>query len=126
MEFFAEHSRLLDLKRWKKLEYMDVTVNPDILKGTWIDAVEISSLLVPTKAGILAVSDMNGNVTVYDGSNASQMKGFYSPTNIRGRLPFLDVFGTNPYLSPVGRLQRIDYRNRGYELAQTEGWSEIL
>jgi hypothetical protein len=126
MEFFGEHSRLLDIKRWKKLEYMDNALNPDILKGTWIDASEIAGLLIPTKEGILAVADMDGNITVYDGTNAAAMVGFYAATNIRGRLPFLDVFGTNPYLSPVGRLQRIDYRNRGYELAQTEGWSDDL
>ncbi|MDR2065804.1 MAG: RagB/SusD family nutrient uptake outer membrane protein [Prevotellaceae bacterium] len=126
MEFFGEHSRLLDLKRWKKLEYMDNTKYPDILRGTWIDASEISGLLVDSRKNILAVTDMDGNRTVYDGANGNAMKGFYSPTNIKGRLPFLDVFGTNPYLAPVGRLQRIDYRNRGFELAQTEGWSDDL
>jgi hypothetical protein len=126
MEFYGEHSRLLDLKRWKKLEYMDDTKYPDILRGTWIDASEIDGLISSTKEGILAVTDMDGNLIVYDGSNGSALKGFYSPTNIRGRLPFLDVFGTNPYLAPVGRLQRIDYRNKGYELAQTEGWPNDL
>jgi hypothetical protein len=126
MEFFGEHSRLLDLKRWKKLEYMDDIKYPDILRGTWIDAAEIPGLMVASKAGVLAVTDMDGNLTVYNGSNGSLMKGFFSPTNIRGRLPFLDVFGTNPYLAPVGRLQRIDYQNRGYVLAQTEGWPDEL
>jgi hypothetical protein len=126
MEFFGEHSRLLDIKRWKKLEYMDDVLYPDILIGTWIDASEISGLLVPTKEGELAVADMDGNITVYDGTNAAAMVGFYAATNIRGRLPFLNVFGTNPYLAPVGRLQRIDYENRGYVLAQTEGWNDQL
>ncbi|MDR2125382.1 MAG: RagB/SusD family nutrient uptake outer membrane protein [Prevotellaceae bacterium] len=126
MEFYGEHSRLLDLKRWKKLEYMDDTKYPDILRGTWIDASQIDGLLIKSKEKVLAVTDMDGKLIVYDGTNGNAIKGFYSPTNIRGRLPFLDVFGTNPYLSPVGRLQRRDYQNKGYELAQTEGWSNDL
>ncbi len=125
MEFAFEHSRLLDLKRWKKLEYMDHTLNPDILKGAWIDAnsSDLSSLL---KKDILAVTDMNGKVTVYNGSNAAQMIGFFSPQNLQGRQPFLNVTGVNPYLAPVGRNQRIDYQTKGFELAQTEGWASNL
>lgn len=129
MEFAFEHSRILDLRRWKKLEYMDGTQFPDILKGTWINAnsAELKgALLIPAKVGILAVTDMNGKVTIYNGSNAAQMIGFYSPTNIQGRQPYLNVTGVNPYLAPVGRNQRIDYQTKGYDLAQTEGWPSDL
>jgi hypothetical protein len=125
MEMAFEHSRILDLKRWKKLEYMDPTLNPDIIRGTWINANSegLESLL---KKDILAVTDMNGTVTVYNGSNAAQMVGFYSPANITGRQAFLGVLNVNPYLAPVGRNQRIEYQKKGYELAQTEGWSNDL
>ncbi len=129
MEMAFEHSRVLDLKRWKKLEYMDQTLNPDIIRGTWIDAnaAELKeALLNPTRVGILAVTGMDGKVTVYNGSNAAQMVGFFTPTNIQGRQSFLNLPGVNPYLAPVGRNQRIDYQNKGYELAQTEGWSSTL
>lgn len=125
MEFAMEHSRLLDLKRWKKLEYMDQTLNPDILRGAWIDANAADlkdRLLVPAEVGKFAVTDMNGNVIVYNGANAAQMIGFYSPLNVKGRLPFLNMPGTNPYLAPVGINQQQDYLNKGYELKQTEGW----
>ncbi|GAB6007702.1 RagB/SusD family nutrient uptake outer membrane protein [Dysgonomonas reticulitermitis] len=125
MEMAFEYSRLLDLKRWKKLEYMDPTLNPDIIRGTWINAnsTALNSLLKPD---ILAVTDMNGTVIVYNGSNAAQMIGFYSPTNITGRQAFLGVLNVNPYLAPVGRNQRIEYQKKGYELAQTEGWPSDL
>ncbi|MDR0693856.1 MAG: RagB/SusD family nutrient uptake outer membrane protein [Prevotellaceae bacterium] len=129
MELAFEHSRILDLRRWKKLEYMDDTKNPDLLRGTWIDAnaPELkSALLIPAEKGILAVTDMAGVVTIYDGSNDAGMVGFYSPTNIQGRLPFLNVTGVNPYLAPVGRNQRIAYQNKGYVLDQTEGWPSDL
>ncbi|MDR1720066.1 MAG: RagB/SusD family nutrient uptake outer membrane protein [Dysgonamonadaceae bacterium] len=129
MEFFDEPARLLDLKRWKKLEYMDVDLNPDIMRGAWIDANSAdlkTALLDDSKKGILAVTDANGTVTVYNGTNAAQMVGFYSPTNLQKRLPFLNVTGVNPYLAPVGRNQRIDYQTKGFNLAQTEGWPNDL
>ncbi|MFT4223345.1 RagB/SusD family nutrient uptake outer membrane protein [Dysgonomonas sp.] len=125
MEMAFEHSRLLDLKRWKKLEYMDYTSNPDIMRGTWINAnsAALNSLLKP---GILAVTDMTGKITIYNGNNAAQMVGFYTPTNLQNRQPFLNVTGINPYLAPVGKNERIDYQKRGFDLAQTEGWPSDL
>jgi hypothetical protein len=129
MELAFEHSRLLDLRRWKKLEYMDDTQNPDILLGTWVDAnaPEIKdALLTPGNVGKLAVVSLSGQKTVYNGTNAAIMKGFYSHTTIQGRFPFLNITGVNPYLAPVGRNQRIAYQNKGYVLAQTEGWPQDL
>ncbi len=34
MEFVFEGFRLLDLKRWKKLNYMDYSTNPDYFLGS--------------------------------------------------------------------------------------------
>ena len=125
MELFGEHSRILDLRRWKKLEYMDAAQNPDILLGTWINASAMG-LTVAAMKDVMTVTDMSGNVTVYDGTNAAAMVGFFSHITVRDRLPFLNVFGVNPYLAPVGTNQRRDYQNRGYVLAQTEGWPSDL
>jgi hypothetical protein len=129
MELAFEHSRILDLRRWKKLAYMDDTQNPDILMGTWIDANApelATALLIPGNVGKLAVVNLSGQKTVYDGSNAAAMVGFYTHSTIQGRLPFLNVTGVNPYLAPVGRNQRIAYQNKGYVLSQTEGWPSDL
>jgi hypothetical protein len=127
MELAFEHSRIIDLRRWKKLQYMDTDLYPDLLKGTWVDFPnELPEHLAAANVGILAVTDMNGITTVYDGSNGSKMVGFYSPTQNKSRLPFLNLSGINPYLSPVGTNQRVDYKNKGYDLAQTEGWSDVL
>jgi len=129
MEMAFEHSRLLDLRRWKKLEYMDATYNPDILMGTWIDAntPELKNvLLVSSNIGVMKVMKMDGSTVTYDGSNAASMVGFYIKGNIKPRADFLNVPGVNPYLAPVGRTQRMNYQDKGYELAQTEGWSSDL
>lgn len=119
MEFAFETNRLDDLKRWKKLAYMDTDLNPDLLSGGWIDFP--SELPSEIKTG-LSVVDLDGNVTVYNGSNASEMKGFYRSTSTNGRFTFLGLPNVNPYLTPVGTNQIDFYETRGYVLQQTEGW----
>ena len=123
MEMAFEHSRLLDLKRWKKLEYMDPEQNPDILLGAWVNLpADFNDQITAAKVGLLAVTDMNGKQTIYNGTNASQLVGFYSHLTIQGRMKFLNVPGVNPYLAPVGLTQMNTYKDKGYVLAQTEGW----
>lgn len=125
MELAFESSRIIDLRRWKKLEYMDDTQYPDILKGTWVNMpADFPDQITAAKIGLLAVTDKDGKLIVYDGSNADKLIGFYSPQNNQGRLPFLNVPGVNPYLAPVGTNQINDYATKGYVLAQTEGWPE--
>ena len=49
MEFAFEFSRIVDLRRWKKLEYMDTDKNEDLLIGTWVNFNdEVKSELEPT------------------------------------------------------------------------------
>jgi hypothetical protein len=125
MEFAFEYGRYEDLKRWKKLEHMDTENEPDLLSGGWVNfPTELPGELTSSKVGEISVVTMNGNVIVYNGSNASQMKGFYRGTNTNGRLPFLNQPNVNPYLSPVGKLQMEDYKSKGYVLKQTEGWPQ--
>jgi len=121
LEFAFETNRLDDLKRWKKLDYMDTDANPDLLAGGWVDFP--AELPAELKTG-LSVVDLNGTQTVYNGSNANLMKGFYRNTSTNGRLPFLNLPNVNPYLTPVGRNQIDFYASRGYVLEQTEGWGD--
>ena len=37
IELACEHSRLRDIKRWKKLHYMDNNLYPDTMLGPWVD-----------------------------------------------------------------------------------------
>ena len=83
MEFLFEHTRLMDIRRWKKLDYMYGGTNPDILRGIWVDIYGNSklnkSLLVPSNVGKLQVEDANGNIVTYNGNNAADMVGYYVP-----------------------------------------------
>ena len=125
MEFAFEYGRYEDLKRWKKLQYMDTDLNPDILSGGWVNfQSELPGELIASKVGQISVVDKAGAITVYSGSNKADMKGFYRDTKTGARIPFLNQPNVNPYLSPVGKTQMDDYKSKGYVLAQTEGWPQ--
>lgn len=125
MEFAFEHSRYLDLERWKKLEYMDTKLNEDILSGGWVNfPSELPSELNGKNKNVISVVSLDGKTTIFDGTNKSKIKGFFRHTSTIGRQPFLDITNVNPYLSPVGKTQIDDYRSKGFELKQTEGWPQ--
>ncbi|RYZ55814.1 MAG: RagB/SusD family nutrient uptake outer membrane protein, partial [Chitinophagaceae bacterium] len=125
MEFAFEYGRYDDLKRWKKLAYMDTEAEKELLSGGWVNfSAELPGELIAAKVGQISVVTANGTTIVYDGSNGAQLKGFFRSTTTNGRLPFLNIPNVNPYLTPVGRNQMDDYRNRGYVLTQTEGWPQ--
>jgi hypothetical protein len=120
MEFFFEHTRLLDIKRWKRIEYMDGNENPDLLLGPWVDfPAEYPEWLEPAKEGVLKVQKEDGTVVTYNGSNASEMVGFYIPENIRNR----DAYTERVYLAPLGNAQISEYIDKGYTLTQNPGWN---
>lgn len=125
LEFTFEYSRINDLRRWSKLAYMDTDLNEDLLSGSWVNfSDQLPGELVSGKINELGVVDLNGQYIVYDGTNGDDLKGFYRNTSNKGRLPFLDQPGMNPYLSPVGKVQMDEYEMRGYKLQQTEGWPQ--
>lgn len=119
MELYQEFSRLLDIKRWKKIENMSGNKNPDILKGIWVDVQkEIPSLISESRIGKLQVQKENGQVVVYDGSNATEMVGYFLPEAVKDR----DVFTDRVYNAPIGLNQINLYESRGYKLTQSPGW----
>jgi hypothetical protein len=125
MEFAFEYSRIADLKRWYKLEYMDTDLHSDLLAGGWVNfPKELASELKTANAGRFSVIKMNGDKVTYNGSNNTEMIGFYQSSSTSGRQPFLNQVNVNPYLSPVGKTQIDDYKSKGYQLQQTEGWPQ--
>lgn len=119
MEFFYEHTRLLDIKRWKKISYMNATANPDLLRGPWVNfPAEFPEWLVAAKVNKLMVAKADGTIVTYSGSNAADMVGYYIPENSTNRDPFTD----RVYLSPIGLNQISQYLDKGYTLTQTVGW----
>lgn len=119
MEFVFEHTRLLDLKRWKKLHYMNFSSNPDYFLGPWVNVqAEIPSFLTTANKGKIKVRKADGTVVTWDGTNGSAMVGFWMVENAQNRLAFSD----RNYLSPVGQSQIVQYEEKGYKLTQTQGW----
>ncbi|MBK7489288.1 MAG: RagB/SusD family nutrient uptake outer membrane protein [Bacteroidales bacterium] len=119
MEFVFEHSRLLDIKRWKKINYLDVTTNPDLHLGLWMNfPVDMPEWLDESKIGKLKVQRADGTVITYNGTNGNEMVGYYLPENISAR----DAFTDRVYLAPVGIAQITQYAEKGYTLTQTPGW----
>lgn len=119
MEMFFEPSRLHDIKRWNKLEYMDNEKYPDTMVGPWVDLQkEVPAYLAAEYIGQRRVRKEDGTVVIFDGTNAADMVGYYIPTNAQPR----DVFTSRSYCSPVGK-QEIDlYEEKGFKLTQTTGW----
>jgi len=127
MEFVFEQFRLGDIKRWKKLTYMNFN-KPEYLLGPWIDLpAELPSALTAAAATAKNVKVMkadangnpNGTIVTYDGTNAASMVGFWMVTNASNRAAFTD----KSYLSPVGQTQIQQYTEKGYKLTQTPGWN---
>jgi hypothetical protein len=119
MEFVFEHTRLLDIKRWKKIDYMNGATNPDILLGPWVNfPVEFKSFLIPAKKNILKVRKADGKDVIYDGTNGAAMVGYYIPESISNRDPFTD----RVYRAPLGSNEINQYAERGYTLTQSPGW----
>jgi len=118
MEFVFEESRLLDIKRWKKINYMANT-DPDNMLGLWIDFnTELSEWLVKAKEGKLKVKKADGTIVTYNGTNKADMVGYYIPESVANR----DAFTDRVYLAPVGNTQISEYLDKGYTLTQTSGW----
>lgn len=125
MEFAFEIFRLADLRRWSKLEYMDNTLNTDLISGGWVNfQTQLPGELKAANVGKIAVIKEDGSEVVYNGNNAAAMVGFYKNTANVGRLPFLNQGNINPYLTPVGISQMNFYASRGYKLQQTQGWPQ--
>lgn len=119
MEFVFEHTRLLDLKRWKKLQYMDFSTNPDYFLGPWVNLqTEAPSYLTTANVGKVRVKKADGTIVTYNGSNASSMVGFWMVENATNRSAFTD----RAYLAPVGQSQIVQYQQKGFKLTQTAGW----
>ncbi|HTM99019.1 MAG TPA: RagB/SusD family nutrient uptake outer membrane protein [Pedobacter sp.] len=119
MEFVFEHTRLLDIKRWKKLNYMDFSANTDALLGPWVDVKnQIPLFLTTANIGKVKVKKMDGTIVAYNGTNGADMVGFWVVLGGVNRNAFTD----KSYLSPVGQTQIVEYQQKGFKLSQTTGW----
>jgi len=142
MEFQQEHYRTRDIRRWGKLELMQGSTNPDILKGAWIDleaawkgnGYNRYTELNKANEGIFKVELADGTILAYEcevndkneivSDNRAQMKGFKLPRNISDRGP---LGGEKQYLEPICLDVLADYRDNGFDgiMIQNPGWEGI-
>ena len=130
---FEVAGRILDIRRWKKLDYMNNEKYPATMLGCWIDFnncdydranTAMNPKISDANKGITTVMHAdpynigNGTKVTFDGNNKDQMVGFYVPQNIKPR----SVFSDRNYLYPVGTQQIGEYTKKGYTLTQTKGW----
>ncbi|MBN9351307.1 MAG: RagB/SusD family nutrient uptake outer membrane protein [Chitinophagaceae bacterium] len=119
MEFVFEGFRLLDIKRWNKIKYMDYSTNPDYFLGPWVNLpVELPTALSSGTIGKVKVQKADGTRVTWNGTNQSDMVGYWVVENAVNRNSFTDQV----YMSPVGLAQINDYQDKGYTLSQTTGW----
>lgn len=121
MEFVHEHTRLLDIKRWMKIEYMDNSKYPDTMAGPWVDIpTELPAYLAADNVGKLKMRKADGTIVTYDGTNGADMVGFFIPLSASARDSFKDAV----YLSPLGANEMLSYTAMGYKLTQNPGWEQ--
>ncbi|NLI71349.1 MAG: RagB/SusD family nutrient uptake outer membrane protein [Bacteroidales bacterium] len=120
VEFFLEYpKRIHDLRRWKKMEYMNFDRKPDYFLGPWVNiSSELPELLTKGNVNVLSVQKQDGTTITYNGSNASQMVGFFVIQSATNRQPF----GDEVYMAPIGERQITEYQELGYTLTQTINW----
>ena len=134
MEFFLEQTRILDLRRWGKLELMDCDLNPEIMVGAWVDLNNTKKLqksfdhLTAAQFGKLKVQKLDGTVVTFDGeadsngniisSHATEMVGFRIPTSVSKRYSIEQ----RHYLEPICTDVISQYTTRGYSIEQNPGW----
>lgn len=121
MELMQEYPRLLDLRRWKKLDKMDNVKNPYYKLGPWIDFSSASTTIGATlTVGTKVVKEDLTTVVTYDGTNRAAMIGYYMVTDIKDRDS--QFIQERSYLSPIGETEITKYANKGYVLTQTDKW----
>lgn len=118
MELFYEGNRIKDLRRWKKLSYMNYETDKDKYLGPWIDFPNEYPEYFQGMVNVLKVKKADGTIVTYNGTNAADMVGFYVVRNATNR----ELFTDRSYLAPIGQQQIDDYAQRGYTLTQTVNW----
>lgn len=101
VELMMEGFRLDDLRRWKKLDYLDMILNFDINRGAWIVKADYP--------------DANlSNLVLTEGE-----QGYIIPASAGTPRVFDDP---RVYLNPIPLDQITLYRDQGFTLEQNPGW----
>ncbi len=117
VEMVWEGKRFDDLRRWKKLEYADMTLNPKLNLGAWLDKeafVLWYNENVATVDTQIELSDLNG-INLDRAGNAGYIVPTDDPTALR-------AYSQKDYLYPVPTDEIALYEENGVTLEQNPGW----
>ena len=129
MELFQEFPRMLDLRRWNRLENLNTLTNPKIVLGAWTDFNDpnMSHLLVSGETRVKRFEADGVTFTapiIYDGTNRADMVGFRVLNVVGANVVHRTNVLPRLILAPIGQNQIDLYYNQPerFRLTQTPGW----
>ena len=121
-ELAYEGLRFNDLRRWSKLQYADMNLNPKLNKGAWLDKDRYVAWYNETNKAAIAAGTMKA-ITLENleslNLDRSGNAGYIVPIT---KAALLRVYADKDYLYPIPLDQITLYKSRGYELKQNPGW----
>lgn len=103
--------RFNDLRRWSKLHYADMKINPNLNRGAWLDKARYVAWFNEENGTSITVDDLK--------SINLDSEGFIKPA-IDDAL--LRTYSEKDYLYPIPTNEIALYKAHGYDLPQNPGW----
>lgn len=116
-ELVYEGLRFNDIRRWNKLNYADMTLNPKLNLGAWVDKNQYiawyNEKYSPQEPLTLEAIK---SVRLDRAGNAGYIKPISDPSLMR-------VYAEKDYLYPIPTDEITLYKTKGVELKQNPGWN---
>ena len=106
--------RFNDLRRWGKLHYADMKINPKLNLGAWLDKDRYIAWYNEKNGTDLSV-DVLGGISLDRPGNAGYIKPAIEESLLR-------TYAEKDYLYPIPTNEIALYTDHGYELSQNPGW----
>ena len=113
-ELAYEGIRFNDIRRWGKLQYADMKLNPDINRGAWLDKPRFVAWYNASHEKPITVDALK-SITLDRAGDA----GYIVPITDQA---LLRTYAEKDYLYPLPEDQLTLYKSRGYTLEQNPGW----
>lgn len=113
-ELAYEGIRFNDIRRWGKLQYADMKLNPDINRGAWLDKPRFVAWYNASHGKPITVDALK-SITLDRAGDA----GYIVPITDQA---LLRTYAEKDYLYPLPEDQLTLYKSRGYTLEQNPGW----
>ena len=116
-ELVYEGIRFNDIRRWGKLEYADMKLNPKLNLGAWLDKEAYIDWYNNTLSPSIPLTLQSlESITLDREGNAGYIKPILSESVMR-------QYSQKDYLYPIPLDQITLYKTKGVELTQNPGWN---